>query len=57
MHLFLVGEDDFPARLLPPSRLIGRDDHVADLEGAFRDGGEAPSAHGAVPPVGARQPA
>jgi hypothetical protein len=30
-----VGEHDFPVRLLPPSRLIGRDDEVAALETAF----------------------
>ena len=32
---FLVGEHDFPVRLLPPSRLAGRDDEVAALEAAF----------------------
>jgi signal transduction histidine kinase len=30
-----VGEHDVPARLLPPSRLAGRDDEVAALEAAF----------------------
>jgi signal transduction histidine kinase len=30
-----VGEHDFPVRLLPPSRLAGRDDEVAALEAAF----------------------
>jgi predicted ATPase/signal transduction histidine kinase len=35
--VFRVGEHDFPVRLLPPSRLIGRDDEVAELEGAFAD--------------------
>jgi signal transduction histidine kinase len=30
-----AGEHDFPARLVPPSRLIGRDDEVAALEAAF----------------------
>ncbi len=30
-----VGEHDFPVRLLPPSRLVGRDDEVAALEAAF----------------------
>jgi signal transduction histidine kinase len=30
-----VGEHDFPARLLPPSRLIGRDGEMAALEAAF----------------------
>jgi signal transduction histidine kinase len=32
---FRVGERDVPARLLPPSRLVGRDDEVAALEAAF----------------------
>ncbi|MFI0447456.1 AAA family ATPase [Actinomadura sp. 6N118] len=32
-----VGERDFPLRLLPPSRLVGRDDEVAALEAAFED--------------------
>ena len=32
-----VGEHDVPARLLPPSRLAGRDDEVAALEAAFAD--------------------
>ena len=32
-----VGEHDFPVRLLPPSRLAGRDDEVAALEAAFAD--------------------
>jgi hypothetical protein len=32
---FGVGERDFPMRLLPPSRLAGRDDEVAALEAAF----------------------
>ncbi|WP_346275587.1 AAA family ATPase, partial [Pseudonocardia sp.] len=32
-----VGEHDFPLRLLPPSRLVGRDDEVAALEAAFED--------------------
>jgi signal transduction histidine kinase len=35
-----VGEHDVPARLLPPSRLVGRDDEVAALGAAFA---EAPS--------------
>jgi signal transduction histidine kinase len=30
-----VGEHDFPVRLLPPSRLAGRDDEVATLEASF----------------------
>ena len=30
-----VGEHDVPVRLLPPSRLVGRDDEVAVLEAAF----------------------
>jgi signal transduction histidine kinase/predicted Ser/Thr protein kinase len=30
-----VGEHDVPLRLLPPSRLVGRDDEVAALEAAF----------------------
>jgi predicted ATPase/signal transduction histidine kinase len=33
--VFGVGEHDFPVRLLPPSRLAGRDDELAALEGAF----------------------
>jgi signal transduction histidine kinase len=32
-----VGGRDFPLRLLPPSRLIGRDDEVAALSAAFDD--------------------
>ena len=32
---FGVGEHDFPMRLLPPSRLAGRDDEVAALEAAL----------------------
>ncbi len=32
---FRAGERDFPVRLLPPSRLAGRDDEVAALEAAF----------------------
>ncbi|MFD1531024.1 ATP-binding protein [Pseudonocardia aurantiaca] len=32
-----VGEHDVPLRLLPPSRLVGRDDEVAALEAAFAD--------------------
>ena len=32
---FRVGEHDVPVRLLPPSRLVGRDDEVAALEAAF----------------------
>jgi signal transduction histidine kinase len=32
---FRVGEHDVPARLLPPSRLAGRDNEVAALHGAF----------------------
>jgi predicted ATPase/signal transduction histidine kinase len=33
--VFRAGEHDVPVRLLPPSRLIGRDDEVAVLEAAF----------------------
>jgi signal transduction histidine kinase len=33
--VFWVGEHDFPVRLVPPSRLAGRDDEVAALETAF----------------------
>jgi signal transduction histidine kinase len=33
--VFGVGERDVPVRLLPPSRLAGRDDEVAALEAAF----------------------
>src|SRR6185436_14107950 len=32
-----VGEHDFPVRLLPPSRLVGRDDEVSTLETGFED--------------------
>jgi len=32
-----VGAHDVPLRLLPPSRLVGRDDEVAALEEAFED--------------------
>ena len=32
-----VGEHDVPLRLLPPSRLVGRDGEVAVLQGAFED--------------------
>jgi predicted ATPase/signal transduction histidine kinase len=32
-----IGERDFPLRLLPPSRLVGRDDEVAALAAAFDD--------------------
>ncbi len=32
-----VGEHDVPLRLLPPSRLVGRDDEVAALAAAFED--------------------
>jgi signal transduction histidine kinase len=34
---FRVGEHDVPVRLLPPSRLAGREDDVAALEAAFAD--------------------
>ena len=34
---FRVGEREFPVRLLPPSRLAGRDDEVAAVEAAFAD--------------------
>ena len=33
--VFWAGEHDVPVRLLPPSRLVGRDDEVAALEAAF----------------------
>src|SRR5918999_2495209 len=32
-----VGEHDVPLRLLPPSRLVGREDEIAALETAFED--------------------
>src|SRR6201996_43545 len=32
-----VGEHDVPPRLLPPSRLVGRDDEVAVLKAAFEE--------------------
>jgi Cdc6-like AAA superfamily ATPase len=32
-----IGEHDVPSRLLPPSRLVGRDDEVAALGAAFTD--------------------
>ena len=35
--VFRAGEHDVPVRLLPPSRLAGRDDEVAALEAAFAD--------------------
>jgi signal transduction histidine kinase len=35
--VFRAGEHDVPVRLLPPSRLAGRDDDVAALQGAFED--------------------
>ena len=35
--VFRAGEHDVPVRLLPPSRLAGRDDDVAALQGASRD--------------------
>ena len=35
--VFRAGEHDVPVRLLPPSRLAGRDDDVAALQGAFAD--------------------
>jgi signal transduction histidine kinase len=34
---FRVGERDFPVRLLPPSRLAGRDEQVTVLKKAFAD--------------------
>jgi hypothetical protein len=35
--VFRAGEHDVPVRLLPPSRLAGREDDVAALQGAFAD--------------------
>jgi GAF domain-containing protein len=35
--VFRVGEHDFPVRLQPPSRLVGRDDEVTALEAAFAE--------------------
>ena len=32
-----VGAHDFPLRLVPPSRLVGRDDEVVTLQAAFDD--------------------
>jgi len=32
-----IGEHDVPLRLLPPSRLVGRDDEIAALQAAFAD--------------------
>ena len=32
-----IGEQDVPLRLLPPSRLVGREDEVAALHAAFED--------------------
>src|ERR1700681_4740628 len=50
-----VGEHDLPARLLPPSRLVGRDTEVASLRAAF-DGALAGECRavliGGVPGVG-----
>jgi predicted ATPase/signal transduction histidine kinase len=37
MVAWQVGEHDVPARLLPPSRLVGRDAEVAALKGAFEE--------------------
>ncbi len=34
---FRVGERDFPVRLLPPSRLVGREEQVTALKKAFAD--------------------
>jgi signal transduction histidine kinase len=34
---FRVGERDFPVRLLPPSRLVGRDEQMAALKEAFAE--------------------
>ncbi|MDP9792642.1 diguanylate cyclase (GGDEF)-like protein [Catenuloplanes nepalensis] len=34
---FPPGEHDFPARLVPPARLVGRDDELETLRRAFRD--------------------
>jgi predicted ATPase/signal transduction histidine kinase len=34
---FRVGERDFPPRLLPPSRLVGRDAEITALRGTFQD--------------------
>ena len=39
---FRVGERDFPVRLLPPSRLVGRDEQVTPLTDAFGRGRIAP---------------
>jgi len=33
----VIGEHDVPLRLLPPSRLVGRDDEVAALDAAFTE--------------------
>jgi hypothetical protein len=33
--VFRVGAHDHPLRLLPPSRLVGRDEQTAELEAAF----------------------
>jgi signal transduction histidine kinase len=35
--VFRAGEHDLPLRLLPPSRLVGRDGEIAALEEAFED--------------------
>ena len=35
---FRLGEHDFPQRLAPPSRLVGRDAERAELQAAFDDG-------------------
>ncbi|MDR7277568.1 diguanylate cyclase [Catenuloplanes atrovinosus] len=35
--VFPPGGHDFPARLVPPGRLVGRDEELETLRGAFRD--------------------
>ena len=37
-----IGERDVPPRLLPPSRLVGREQEVATLEAAFERGADRP---------------
>ena len=36
-RLVRPGEHDFPVRVLPPSRLVGRDDEIASLAAAFAE--------------------
>ncbi len=39
---FALGENDFPQRLLPPSRLVGREAEIGVLRAAFKDALDSP---------------